>query len=62
MGKLVYEMKPWIFIVIAAAGVVGNPSSKLAGLSSMVLLGCALLILQWRFEYRKAVKKYRPHA
>lgn len=61
MGKLVYEMKPWIFIVIAASGIVANPASKLAGMSSMLLLGCALLILQWRFDYRRAMKKYRPH-
>ncbi len=57
MGKLLYEIKPWICIVIAAVGMVYSPKSKLAGSMSLVLLGCALLILQWRFEYRKAVRQ-----
>jgi hypothetical protein len=61
MNKLVYELKPWIFIVIAAVGVVLSPKSKLAGTSSALLLGCALLILQWRFDYRKATKKFRNY-
>ena len=58
MGKLIYEMKPWICLVIAGIGMVYSPKSKLAGSSSLLLLTCALLILQWRFVYRKNLQHY----
>jgi len=59
LGKLFYELKPWICIVIASMGLVISHSHQMAGPFSFLLLGCALMILQWRFDYRKQLRRQR---
>jgi hypothetical protein len=59
MKKLFYEVKPWIFIAVAGLGMVNTQGSRVGSTSSVLLLGCALIILQWRFEYRRALKRQR---
>jgi hypothetical protein len=59
MQKTIYELKPWFCITFAATGLVLSQGSKLGSSSALILLGCGLLILQWRFDYRKQFKKQR---
>ena len=59
MSKLMYELKPWFCIMFAAVALINVQGSKLGYTFSFLLMGCGLLILQWRFEYRKQLKNRR---
>ena len=52
MGKLLYEIKPWAFVLMGTMSFVNIPS-RLARISALLLLTCSFLILHMRREYRR---------
>lgn len=57
LEKAYYEIRPVLYVVIAVWAYVKMGDTHLAAISAVTLLFSGVLILQRRYEYRKALVK-----
>ncbi|MNL49286.1 hypothetical protein D3C87_1722100 [compost metagenome] len=57
MEKAFYEMRPVLYVIAAVWAYIKMGDSHLAAISAVTLLFSGVIILQRRYEYRKASLK-----